>query len=199
MGSLQRSYERTELGKLTPDYVAGFVDGEGSFSIVIAKHKQKRLGLDARLIFGIELRDDDLEILQKIQNTLGCGRIYHLSYQRYGWYPHAMYKVSSIIEIRDKLIPFFKKHPLKAKKRFAFELFVQASLVFANKDHLTKEGINKLYEIRKKMNKYSKKGGEPSVRQGAGKPRARRGENSSEQLENISQNTAHQASKVGGA
>ena len=61
-----------------------------------------------------------------------------------------MYKVSSIIEIRDKLIPFFKKHPLKAKKRFAFELFVQASLVFANKDHLTKEGINKLYEIRKK-------------------------------------------------
>ena len=71
MGSLQRSYERTELGKLTPDYVAGFVDGEGSFSIVIAKHKQKRLGLDARLIFGIELRDDDLEILPKNTKYIG--------------------------------------------------------------------------------------------------------------------------------
>ena len=199
MGSLQRSYKRTELGKLTPDYVVGFVDGEGSFSIVIAKHKQKRLGLDARLIFGIELRDDDLEILQKIQNTIDCGRIYHLSYKRYGWYPHAMYKVSSIVEIQDKLIHFFKKHPLKAKKRFAFELFVRASLVFARKEHLTKSGISKLYEIRKAMNKYSKKGGKPSVRQGAGKPRARRGENNSKRLEDISQNTAHQSNKVRGA
>ena len=110
MGSLQRSYERTELGKLPSDYVAGFIDGEGSFSVVIAKHKQKKLGLDARLIFGIELRDDDLEILQKIQNTLGCGRIYHLSYKRYGWHPHAMYKISSIREICHKLVPFLEKH-----------------------------------------------------------------------------------------
>lgn len=199
MGSLQRSYQRTELGKLPPDYIAGFIDGEGSFSIIIAKHKQKKLGLDARLNFGIELRDDDSEILLKIQETLGCGRIYHLSYQKYGWYPHSLLKVSSYPEIRDKLIPFLQKYPLRAKKRLAFELFVQAADVFEHKEHLTKAGIEQLYEIRKLMNKYSKKGGIPSVRQGAGKPRARRGENSVEQLTDISQNTAHQASKVGGA
>lgn len=180
MGSLQRSYKRTELGKLPPDYVAGFIDGEGSFSVVIAKHKQKRLGLDARLNFGIELRDDDLEILLKIQKTLDCGRIYHLRYQKYGWYPHSLFKVSAIGEIRDKLIPFLRKNPLRAKKRLSFELFVQAVSIFEHKGHLTREGIDRLYEIRKRMNKYSKKGGVPSVRQGAGKPRARRGENSTE-------------------
>ena len=199
MGSLQRSYKRTELGKLPPDYVAGFIDGEGSFSIVIANHKQKRLGLDARLNFGIELRDDDSEILLKIQKTLGCGRIYHLTYQKYGWYPHSLFKVSAIGEIRDKLIPFLRKYPLRAKKRLSFELFVQAASIFEHKGHLTREGIDKLYEIRKRMNKYSKKGGIPSVRQGAGKPRARRGENNAERSVDISQNTAHQASKVGGA
>lgn len=164
------------LVKLPPDYVAGFIDGEGSFCVVISKHPQKRLGLDARLSFEIELRDDDKEILILIQETLGCGRIYDLKYERYGWFPHAQLKVSSFKEIRDNLIPFLKRHPLRAKKRKSFELFCQAAEVFAKKEHLTKKGIKKLYEIKRKMNKYSKRGGIPSVRQGAGKPRARRGE-----------------------
>ncbi len=199
IGSLQRSYKRTEIGRLPPDYIAGFVDGEGSFTLSVAKHKQKRSGLDPRLIFGIELRDDDLEILLAIQRSLNCGRIYHLSYERYGWYPHALFKVSSIKEICDKLIPFFIQHPLRAKKRKSFELFCQAANIFVQKRHLIKEGIDELRLIQFQMNKYSKKGGIPSVRQGAGKPRAWRGENTVEQLIGISQNTAHQASKVGGA
>lgn len=144
--------------KLSPDYVCGFVDGEGCFTIVISKHKQKKLGLDARLHFEIELRADDEEILRRIQETLDCGKIYHLNYQRYGWHPHVELKVSSIKEIREKLIPFFQKHPLQGKKRHSYDLFVQAVKVFEEKEHLTMIGIEKLYRIRKKMNKYSKKG-----------------------------------------
>src|SRR3989344_1174338 len=164
------------LVKLPPDYIAGFIDGEGSFCIVISKHPQKKLGLDARLSFEIELRDDDKEILLSIQRTLDCGRIYDLKYERYEWHPHTQFKVSSIKEIRRKLIPFLKKHPLRAKKRKSFELFAQAADIFARGEHLTMERINELYEIKGKMNKYSKRGRIPSVRQGAGKPRARRGE-----------------------
>ena len=164
--------------KLPPDYVSGFIDGEGSFFIVISKHPQKRLGIDARLTFAVEVRDDDIEILESIRETLGCGIIYRLDYKRYGWFPQALLKVSSIGEIRNKLIPFFVEHPLRAKKRLSFKLFCQAAEIFAQKMHLTEEGIAKLREIQKQMNQYGKKGGIPSVRQGAGKPRARRGENS---------------------
>lgn len=185
--------------KLPPDYVAGFVDGEGSFSLTIAKHKEKKSGLDPRLTFAIELRDDDEKILLDLQETFECGRIYHLSYERYGWYPHVILKVSSINELCTKIIPFFRKHVLRAKKKRSFELFCQAAEIFVSKKHLIKEGIDELYLIQSQMNKYSKKGGIPSVRQGAGKPRAWRGENNSERSEDISQNTAHQASKVGGA
>ncbi len=162
---------------LPPDYVAGFIDGEGCFTIVISKHPQKKTGLDPRLNFEIELREDDLEILESIQETLGCGRIYHIDLDRYGWHPHVELKVSSIKEIREKVIPFLKKHPLRAKKRKSFELFVQAAEIFASKEHLTGMGLKKLYELKSKMNLYNKKGGISSVRQGAGKPRARRGEN----------------------
>ena len=143
--------------KLPPDYVCGFVDGEGCFTIVISKHKQKKLGLDARLHFEIELRDDDEEILRSIQETLGCGRIYHLNLERYGWNSHVELKVSSIVDIKGKVIPFFRKYPLRGKKKNAFECFIQAADIFSRKDHLTLKGIEKLRAIRKRMNRYSKK------------------------------------------
>ncbi len=163
--------------KLPPDYVCGFVDGEGSFTIGIAKHKTKKLGLDARLHFEIELRLDDRNILEDIQDTLECGRLYELNYERYGWNPHIKFKVSSIKEIEEKVIPFFQKHSLRGKKRHSFKLWVQAANLFYKKEHLTKNGIIKLRNIQKKMNKYSKKGGKLRVRHGAGKPRAGRREN----------------------
>jgi hypothetical protein len=142
---------------LSPDYVCGFVDGEGCFTITISKHKQKKLGLDARLHFQIELRADDEEILQSIQETLGCGRIYRLQYQRYGWHPHVELKVSSIKDIKNKLIPFFTKNQLHGKKKHSFALFAQAAELFYQKEHLTKEGIDKLKAIRAQMNRFSKK------------------------------------------
>jgi hypothetical protein len=48
---------------LNPWYIVGFVEGEGCFAITISKHKTKRLGFDARLVFEIELRGDDKPIL----------------------------------------------------------------------------------------------------------------------------------------
>ena len=153
-------WKRTHLilmMKLPGDYVAGFIDGEGCFTIVISKHKTKKLGLDARLHFQIEVRADDRKIIEDIQETLDCGRIYYLSYERYGWHPHVELKVSSLVEIRGKLIPFLKKYPLRAKKRYSYEFFLEAVEVFVQKEHLTLAGIEKLKVIRQKMNRYSKK------------------------------------------
>ena len=137
---------------LSPDYICGFVDEEGCFTITISKHKQKKLGLDARLHFEIELRADDEEILKRIQKTLDCGRIYYLNYEKYGWKPHVELKVSSIKDITTKVIPFFKKNQLQAKKRKSFELFCKAAQIFEKKEHLTIEGIKKLKQIRLNMN-----------------------------------------------
>ena len=145
--------------KLPSDYICGFVDGEGCFTIIISKHKTKKLGLDARLHFEIELRADDEELLKSIQETLKCGRIYYINYDKYGWAPHVELKVSSIKDIREKIIPFFKKHRLYGKKKHSFESFCQAADLFYAKEHLTLDGIEKLKSIRKNMNQYSKKGG----------------------------------------
>lgn len=143
--------------KLPGDYVAGFIDGEGCFTIVISKHKTKKLGLDARIHFQIEVRADDVDIIQDIQQTLQCGRIYYLSYERYGWNPHVELKVSSLGEITQKLIPFLTRYPLRAKKKRSYKLFLQAVEILLKKEHLTHEGIEKLRRIREHMNVFSKK------------------------------------------
>ena len=46
--------------KLNPYYIVGLVDGEGCFCVSFNKHKDNRK-LEVRLLFEIELREDDKE------------------------------------------------------------------------------------------------------------------------------------------
>jgi len=135
-----------------PWYTTGLVEGEGCFCITISKHKTKRLGFDPRLMFEVEMIIEDKPLLEKLQARLGCGQIYVLSYFRYGWRPHAKFAVKSHKDIFGKIIPFFKKYPLQGKKRRDFEYFCKASEIFLSKEHLTKEGIEKLRGIQSRMN-----------------------------------------------
>lgn len=139
--------------RINPWYIVGFVEGEGCFSITISSHKTKKLGKDPRLIFEIELRGDDRPILEQIREYFGCGQIFDLNYDRYGWTPHVKYAVKSTKEILNKIIPFFRKFSLKGKKSRDFDKFCQAAKIFKRKQHLTKEGLNRLYKIREGMNK----------------------------------------------
>ena len=139
--------------KLNPWYITGFIEGEGCFAITISKHKTKKLGIDARLSFEIELRGDEKPILEMLQSFFGCGRIYDLKYKRYGWMPHVKYHVRGLKEITEIIIPFFVKYPLKGKKAKDFKLFCEAAEIFRKKEHLTEEGIRELRNLRKFMNK----------------------------------------------
>jgi hypothetical protein len=137
---------------LKPWYLTGLVDGEGSFCITISKHKTKKLGFDPRLSFEIEMIIEDKPLLEKVKETLKCGNVYTLSYERYGWRPHAKFSTKSQKEIFGKIIPFFKKYPMYGKKQKDFEFFCEAAEIFKSKNHLTIDGINKLREIQSKMN-----------------------------------------------
>ena len=133
--------------KLNPYYLDGLVDGEGCFSITFNRHKNNRV--EVRLIFEIELREDDKEILTRVKETLGCGNIYHLDYAKYQkWKPHYKYKVSNLKDITQKVIPFFKKYPLQAKKKKSFEVFSKVASLMLLKKHLTPEGILEIRNLK---------------------------------------------------
>ena len=132
---------------LNPDYIVGFVDGEGCFSISLNKNDNRIP--EVRLLFEIELREDDEPILREIQKALDCGRIYRLEYERYAkWRPHVKLKVSNFKDISTKIIPFFEKYPPQAKKRFQFERFCQVAELIKTKKHLTLEGIEQIKALK---------------------------------------------------
>lgn len=150
--------EQIHRKNLNPHYIAGFVDGEGSFSISIGRHKTLKRGFEVRPEFEIELRADDQEILERILVTIGCGRIYDLSYERYGWYPHVVkYKITSIKDLRDFLFPFFDRYRLQAKKAEVYGFFKEIVLMLCNKEHLSDVGFEKILRLRKEMRKRGKK------------------------------------------
>ena len=137
---------------LNPHYVTGFVDGEGCFSVSISR-KRFRVP-EVRLRFEIELREDDEPILQEIQKLLECGSIYRLEYERYKkWRPHVKFMVGSYRDIKSKIIPFFKKYPLQAKKKKQFEFFCKVARMIESNEHKTLEGIQKISELREDFRK----------------------------------------------
>jgi hypothetical protein len=154
--------------KLHPQYVMGFIDGEGSFCVSVYFDKTVKSKTYVRSEFSIELRADDRMILERIKNTIGCGKIYDCNYERYGWYPHVKYKVSKIDDIADILVPFVAKHGLQAKKKEMFRHFKVIVEKCVRKEHLTLKGIEEIRVLReeiRKLGKKHRKGGTARVRE----------------------------------
>jgi hypothetical protein len=145
------------IKKLHPQYVAGFIDGEGSFWVSIYRDETMRNKIFCRAEFSIELRADDKKILERIQKTLGCGKIYDCNYERYGWYPHVKYKVSRLDDISEVLIPFLEKCPLQAKKAETFQYFKQIIQKRMNGEHLTRKGVKEIIKLQAKIRALGKK------------------------------------------
>lgn len=149
--------ERIQCEKLPPFYVSGFIDGEGSFCVSINTHKTSKRGIEIKPEFEIELRADDKEILDRIVATIGCGKIYDCSYDRYGWYPHAKLKVTSRREMVRHLFPFIDQYPLQAKKANIYKLFREIVEMMSRKEHMTDEGFQRIQKLRNQMRKDGKK------------------------------------------
>lgn len=160
---------------LPGDYISGFVDGEGCFALNFLRDiKNTRRNKPAyyywRAQFAIVARDDDINLLRRIQNTLGCGKI---SFSRYAQGQTARYQVHDSELLYKVIIPFFKKYILYGKKRYDFKLWAEAvEIIYRNKREeiniqqgrrsflKTEWDINdfkRLIKIRTLMDKYKSK------------------------------------------
>ena len=106
---------------LSPWYVTGFVDGEGSFYVTKTERKAT---------FAITLRADDAPILKEIQAYFGgCGRFtyiqsrkpYHPLYALVNTTKPTMgYLVTKTSDLVQYIIPHFDAYPLQAKKQYPY-------------------------------------------------------------------------------
>lgn len=149
---------------ISPEALSGYVVGEGCFYVESGRDDKYRLGWRIRPAFCVEVRHDDREILESMKSLLGCGNIYELDFGRYrgyenkGWRPHVKYRVSNIRDIREKIIPFFVKHPLFGRKRVSFDIFCKVVSLMEKQRHLDADGVEEVKGLVKELNTLNKKG-----------------------------------------
>ncbi len=139
-------------------YISGFVDGEGCFSITIQKSGNVKLGIQVIPEFHVSQHQNRIEVLKVIEKKLGCGYIKPNDYQN----PKdqtSVYVVRNIDDLRNKVIPFFKKSPLISIKQKDFEKFAQVVSLMKEGGHLKKNSLVAILKIAYSMNfsgKYRK-------------------------------------------
>lgn len=119
------------MNKLPGNYIAGFVDGEGCFSLKYRIDKKINKGngkMRQYFYWGVEfaivLRADDFLILEQIKTSLECGNITNA---RRG--EQVRYSVQNTRDVINKVIPFFNKYQLRAKKSNDFALWSEAVVI----------------------------------------------------------------------
>jgi hypothetical protein len=102
--------------------------------------------------FTLKLRAEDRNILLALQQFFQCGAVYIQRDRRPGHSLCYRFEVGRRGDLREKIIPFFKRFPPKSpSKQRDFRAFCEAmNIVFAGR-HCTEEGMEKLSVIKQTM------------------------------------------------
>lgn len=124
-------------------WLAGFSDADGSFQIKIL-HRNKKV--EIRLNFQIDQKKDVLLLL--IKNFLGGNIGYRKSQDTY-------YFGSTSFGSAKNCINYFDYFHLLSCKHINYLKWRKAYIIIQNKDHLNKDGIEKIIKLKGTMNRLN--------------------------------------------
>ena len=130
-----------------PYWLAGFVAGEGCFSVDIFKSKKYSVGFQVRLRFIITQHIRDEELLRSLVTYLRCG-----NYNSQASLTWGNFNCSNFSDIINKIIPFFTKYPIIGVKALDFADWCKVAELMKNKTHLITEGLEEIRKIKAGMN-----------------------------------------------
>jgi hypothetical protein len=133
--------------KLDPQWVVGFVDGEGCFHVGVAKHPEMSAGFQVLPEFTVVQHERDVQALHALKAFFGCGVV------RSNHGDRMAYRVRNLDHLVERVIPFFEKHQLKTKKRSDFQKFRKVVRMVRENRHLTGEGIEEIRRVKDQMNR----------------------------------------------
>lgn len=134
-----------DLKMLNPNWVTGFCDAEGSFSMSIFKSKTAAIGRTIEPCFIITLHNKDIELLKKIQLFFGVGVVSTIGSKG------ARYRVRSRDGLKT-IISHFNKYPLQTTKINSFVSFCNILDLMNQKYHTNVEGFLHLVSLINKLN-----------------------------------------------
>jgi len=135
--------------RLDPQWVTGFVDGEGCFHISINKQEQMSTGWQVLPEFRIVQHSRDEALLNELQRFFQAGRVVVNHGNR------KELRIRKLDELKE-VTTFFENHPLNTKKQRDFELFREVLRLMKDRKHLTEEGLEKIANLCWQMNRKVK-------------------------------------------
>ncbi len=144
MISADNQQERLKLA----NWIVGFVDGEGCFSVSIFKNRTSKSGFQVMPEFVVTQGQKSLNVLEEIKSFFGCGSIF--VNRRYDNHKENIYRfcIRSLNNLHEKVIPFFKENQLRTSKKYDFALFCEVIEMMRNRHHLTLEGLEKIRQLK---------------------------------------------------
>ena len=148
----ETSSTQAEL-RLTPQWVCGFVDGEGCFSVAVHgnTHVRRTRGWQICPTFQVSQHRDNRMVLEALVRFFGTGRV-----RDKGPASHVLvYSVYGAMTAYEHIIPFFEAHPLLVKRR-DFELFRAVVRIVVAKEHLNPAGFERAVRLAYAMNNHGR-------------------------------------------
>lgn len=144
---------RTKPNALSADYIVGLTDGEGSFTVYLRPPSKWEGSIHYRILcrYYIKMREDELPLLEKVQAFWGCGKIYFQREYRANQRNCYRFEIFDWETLRERVVPFFRAHPLESKRIRDFELFCQVLDLAMRKAHWTMSGIAEIQRLKSQM------------------------------------------------
>ncbi len=141
--------------RLTAEWIVGFVDGEGTFSVSLIKNPTAKYGWQVFPEFVITQGEKSRPALEAIRKFFGCGKIY--INRRYDNHREPLYRfvVRSQRELTQIIIPFFRHYQLQTAKRQDFYMFRKCLKLMEVGKHLIPKGQKEIAKIASQMNRKS--------------------------------------------
>jgi hypothetical protein len=137
---------------MTPDWVVGFVDGEGCFSCPIYRQSSMTLGWQVRPEFAVVQGASSRDVLEDLVRFFGCGKVFRN--RRHDNHREDLFRycVQRFTDLRDVIVPFFEENPLRTSKRDNFDKFADIIDLMGLRRHLSTAGVIEIAEIVQTMN-----------------------------------------------
>jgi hypothetical protein len=134
-------------------WVVGFTDGEGCFSISVVRNSGCRLGWQVQHEFSVTQGAHSRNTLELLREYFGCGTI--IENRRTDDHRSQLlrFSVKRRSDLIGTVIPFFVEWPLLTAKRFDFELFARCLDKMQRKEHLELEGMREIASLTEQMNR----------------------------------------------
>ncbi len=140
--------------ELDPNWVVGFVDGEGCFCVSVHRNLRfasRSFGWQLQPTFQVYQHHRYQAVLEALIAHFGCGRLRPKGARS----SVLTYTVDGLSDLEERILPYFEHHqPLVKAGDFA--VFAEIVRAIRRKEHFTRAGFERLVRLAYRMNAAGK-------------------------------------------